>query len=84
MSNATTANLIKSYVNLMLEECLGEDEAIPAILTAIVGAQSSEEACHLGRALLARHAALADPPFRLGGEHCDPRLTEIADRLGYA
>lgn len=81
--NQFAAAEILAYAREALRDNYGEDETPAAILIAIVCAQSSEEACHLGRALLARHASLADPPYRLGGESCDPRLTEIADRLGY-
>jgi hypothetical protein len=81
--NSMTAALIAAYAKAQIAEGYGEDETPAAILLAIQQAEGAEETCHLGRALLARHDALADPPYRLGGDRCDPRLTEIAARLDY-
>jgi hypothetical protein len=78
-----TADLIRAYA-LHATMNYGEDEAPIALLTAIVESNGPEETCHLGAALLAREDGLSDPPYRLGGEMCDPRKTEIATRLRYA
>ena len=77
-----TASLIRAYAASGLEN-YGEDETPIALLTAIMESEGTEEACHLGRALLAREESLSDPPYRLGGEMCDSRKTEIAKRLDF-
>lgn len=61
---------------------LEPDDFAPAIFRAIGEALNDEEVCHLGRAMLARHASLADPAYQIGGKRADPDLTAIAERLG--
>jgi len=78
------ARLIATYAAEQIATGYGDDETPAAILSAIADTTNDDETCHLGHALLARHQALADAPYRLGGEMCDPRLTEIAGRLGHA
>jgi hypothetical protein len=51
------------------------------ILLAIREAIGNEEMLHLAHAFLIRAHQLSDPPYRIGGALCDPRLTEIAKRL---
>jgi hypothetical protein len=55
---------------------------MPALLRAVPEALNDTEVCHLGRALLARHASLADVGYQIGGDYADPELTAIAKRLG--
>ena len=75
--NHVTAAMIKLYV----AEYAHEPE-LPALFRAVPEALNDEEVCHLGRAILARHASLAEPDYRIGGELADPDLTAIAERLG--
>jgi len=83
--NSQTAALIRTYAAAAIADGgYDEDAPAPAILTAITQALTADEACDLGRALLARSHALSDAPYRIGGEMCDPRLAEIAARLGWA
>lgn len=77
-----TASLIRAYVADLLTG-YGEDEPPAAILAAVKEAQTADEVCHLGRALLCRHQSLSDPPYRLGGAMCDRRLADIATRLDW-
>jgi len=78
-----TAGLVHAYAASALQNH-SEDETPIALLTAITESESSEETNHLGRALLTREDSLSDPPYRLGGDRCDPRKTELAARLGIA
>lgn len=80
---SATAALIREYAADALKN-YGEEEVPAALLTAIMDSLGPEETCHLGRAMLARDDALADAPYRLGGEMCDPRKAEIATHLGIA
>lgn len=81
-TNGAAATLLRAYAAAQIAEGYGEDEAPAGILTAIVESGSPSETGYLGCALLVRHHRLSDPPYRLGGKLCDPRLTEIAALLG--
>nr|WP_294546901.1 hypothetical protein [uncultured Rhodopila sp.] len=59
------------------------DEPLPTLFVALREAETHAEVRALGHALLCRIYALSDPPYRIGGERCDPRLTEIAAGLGW-
>lgn len=81
-----TAELIRAYAAATILECMGEGEdgTYDHLLDAIVltDATTAEACCHMGRALICLEEGLSDPPFRLGGDMCDPRVTEISVRLG--
>jgi hypothetical protein len=83
-----TARLIRAYADAIMTEQMGEGEAgaYDALLDAIAKTNGgdAEACCHMGAALLCIEEGLADAPFRLGGEDCDPRRTEIASRLELA
>lgn len=79
--NAETAKLVQAYAQAALDR---DDSADQHLIWAIVktDATSVEACCHMGRAMLLIEDGLSDLPYRLGGEMCDPRKTEIAHRLG--
>lgn len=74
-----TAKLIRAYAQSRIDD----PDEVPPILSAILTTYDTEAVCHMGRALLCIQHGLSDPPFRLGGAMCDPRITEIAARLGW-
>ena len=76
--NIETAALIREYAQWLLDEC-GHTPLLAAIVNT--DASSAEGCCHMGRALIALTDGLSDPPYRVGGAMCDPRVTEIARRL---
>src|SRR5690606_21975525 len=75
--------IIREYAARAIRETYGEDETPAAILTAICEAQTADEVTHLGRALLERHEALADAPYRFGGPRYPDDLRAIAEGLGW-
>lgn len=79
-----TARLVREYAQWALDECYLDNETKDPLLTAIVGTKpaDAEACCHMGCALIALEEATSDAPYRLGGDMCDPRITEIAKRLG--
>lgn len=83
--NMETARLIREYAQWALDECFSESDPPPNLLLAIAKtpAGDDEACCHMGRAMLAIEQSYADPPYRLGGTMCDPRITEIARLLGF-
>jgi hypothetical protein len=84
--NMITAELIRAYAQSILDANGSQTINHPPLLWAksIVGTDDSsgEAVCHMGRAMLLIEDSYADPPYRLNGEMCDPRKTEIARRLG--
>ena len=79
--NQETAKLISDYAFNETREY--DDDNPPHILLAIICSQSAEETIALGHALLCRTDSLADKSYRIGAPDCDPRLYDIALRLGY-
>ena len=81
-----TAQMIRAYATAVLTECMGDGDGgtFDHLLDAITGtdATMAEACCHMGRALLCLHDRFADSPYRIGRIDCDPRITEIAARLG--
>jgi len=80
-----TAKLIREYAQWAIDNTTADDEAPDPLLLAIVktDATMADACCHMGRALLCIEHGLEDPPYRLGGDMCDPRVTIIAARLGW-
>jgi hypothetical protein len=76
-----TAALIREYAQWALDECWNSPEHL---LLAIIDtdATTAGACCHMGRAMIEIEQGLEDHVYRLGGEMCDPRMTEIARRLG--
>ena len=78
-----TAKLIKAYAVAQLADIGDEPDEPPHMFLAVATMDGAEAVCHLGRAMLCWEHALFDPRYRIGGDLCDPRLTEIATRLDW-
>lgn len=85
-----TAQLIREYVEWVLDNGIGNGDLGPydPLLDAIAqtaeqsDAATAEACCHMGRALICLEQSVEDAKYRLGGDECDPRMTEMARRLG--
>ena len=78
----SAVTLIRSYVARVNGD-LGEDETPCALHVAVEQAVHPFEIEALGRAIVARHDALADASYREGEPNCDPDIQAIADALDY-
>lgn len=79
---ATIGQIVRANVRVLLAD-FGEDPA-PPLYDAICDAIDEAEMRALGVALCARHDALVDGSWRIGGADCDPHLQAVADAVGYA
>ena len=81
-----TARMLREYAEAICQECMGDGQAgaYDLLLDAIcrTDASEAEACCHMGRALILIGDGLADPAYRVGGRYCDPRLTDLSQRLG--
>lgn len=83
-SPETAARLVTEYAAWMRAGCMDEDEfASGGLMQAIIQSQGVMETAALGVALLERNESLAGAACRFGGASYDPRLTAIADALGW-
>lgn len=83
MATQSIRALLRDYVSWLKNECCGEDDALEHIHLAARHAETEIEAMHIARAMLARHDALTDAPYRVGGPRVDPQIAAIAQAARY-
>lgn len=83
MATQSIRAMLRDYAAWLKYECGGEDDALEHIHLAGTRAETEIEALHIARAMLARHDALTDAPYRVGGPRVDPQITAIAQAARY-
>ncbi|SDF83149.1 hypothetical protein [Thalassobaculum litoreum] len=83
MENPTVAKMIDDYAHDVMADDFPDNEGVPPLFLAISDASCDAERRALGLALCTRYDAMTGGEFLIRGEKCDPRLTAIADGLGY-
>ena len=80
----TATAMIRAYAAARVAEATDGDETPLPLFLAVADATVEGEVRALGHAILCRHTALSDAPYRVGGEMCDPDISAIAAALDYS